>query len=282
MNKRAIIIVSVILAVAIAAFVLLRTGNERDGSVIQASGTIEVTEVNVAFKIPGRVSALFTDEGKVILRGDKLAALDSAEYASQVAQNRANYRNTEAQRAKAKNDLDRYEVLFKQGAISAQQIDSARTGDEVARTQEQQADAALRTSEIRLADTVIFAPSAGVVLRKNIEPGETIAAGVPIVTIGVLDDPWVKVYIRETVLGLVKLGQKAQIWTDTYPGKQYEGTVTYISSEAEFTPKNVQTREERTKLVFGVKIRVKNEKNELKPGMPADVKILLNTGTANQ
>ena len=74
---------------------------------------------------------------------------------------------------------------------------------------------------------------------------------------------------------MVKLGQKARITTDSYPGKAYDGTITYISSEAEFTPKNVQTQEERVKLVFGVKISVKNENDELKPSMPADVKISL-------
>jgi HlyD family secretion protein len=83
------------------------------------------------------------------------------------------------------------------------------------------------------------------------------------------------VYVKEDKLGVVKLGQKAEVRTDSYPGKTYEGTVTYISSEAEFTPKNVQTQEERVKLVFAVKVRVKNVNNELKPGMPADVKILL-------
>ncbi|HLE40293.1 MAG TPA: efflux RND transporter periplasmic adaptor subunit, partial [Nitrospirota bacterium] len=83
------------------------------------------------------------------------------------------------------------------------------------------------------------------------------------------------VYVKEGKLGLVKLGQKAEIRTDSYPGKIYEGTVTYISSEAEFTPKNVQTQEERVKLVYGVKVSVKNVNDELKPSMPADVKILL-------
>ncbi len=81
--------------------------------------------------------------------------------------------------------------------------------------------------------------------------------------------------MKEDKLGLVKLGQKAQVTTDTYPGKIYDGWVSYISSEAEFTPKNVQTQEERVKLVFGVKVRVENVNNELKPSMPADVRILL-------
>ena len=89
------------------------------------------------------------------------------------------------------------------------------------------------------------------------------------------EDPWIKVYVKEDRLGLVKLGQKARITTDSYPGKIYAGVVNYISSEAEFTPKSVQTQEERVKLVFGVKVSVKNQNNELKPGMPADVKIIL-------
>ena len=114
------------------------------------------------------------------------------------------------------------------------------------------------------------------VLRKNVEAGETVAAGTPIFTIGDLQNPWIKVYVKENKLGFVKLGQKAQVRTDSYPERSYEGTITYISSEAEFTPKNVQTQEERVKLVFGVKVSVRNQQEELKPGMPADVKIVLN------
>jgi HlyD family secretion protein len=273
--KKSLIIGIVLLVAIIAALFFKRTGNGRAPEFIEASGNVEVTEVNVAFKIPGRVMELFTDEGRTVAKGDKLAVLDSAEYASQVAQNRANHRNADAQLEKAKKDLERYEALYKKEAISAQQLDSARTGYDVALAQSQQAGAAVRMSEVKLNDTVIYAPTAGVVLRKNIEAGETVQAGVPIFTIGDLADPWIKVYVKEDRLGMVKLGQKARITTDSYPGKIYDGAVTYISSEAEFTPKNVQTQEERVKLVFGVKIRVKNEKDELKPSMPADVKISL-------
>jgi HlyD family secretion protein len=136
--------------------------------------------------------------------------------------------------------------------------------------------AILAASEERFKDTSIYAPVAGIVLRKNVELGETVAPGVPVFTIGDLKNPWIKVYVKEDKLALVKQGQKATITVDTYKGKSYEGIVSYISSEAEFTPKTVQTREERVKLVFAVKVRAKNEKGELKPGMPADVNILLN------
>ncbi|HEY6010386.1 MAG TPA: efflux RND transporter periplasmic adaptor subunit [Nitrospirota bacterium] len=275
MKKRLIIGAIVLFAVAVLIVLIKKSGNDRDRDVIVASGNVEVTEVNVAFKIPGRVVELFTDEGRTVARGDRLASLDNAEYSDQVAQNRANLRNAEAQLEKAQKDLERYEPLYKQHAISAQQLDSARAGYAVALAQSHQASAALRVVQSRLNDTVIFAPAAGVILRKNVEAGETVQAGVPIFTIGDLADPWIKVYIKEDKLGLVKLGQKASITTDSFPGKVYEGSVTYISSEAEFTPKNVQTKEERVKLVFGVKVSVRNEQNELKPGMPADVRINL-------
>jgi len=113
------------------------------------------------------------------------------------------------------------------------------------------------------------------VLRKHVEPGEIIAAGTPVVTIADLNNIWVKIYIPEPRLGRIKLGQSADVTTDSYRGKVYRGKVIFINSEAEFTPKNIQTPEERVKLVFAVKIGLENPNQELKPGMPADVKVLL-------
>jgi HlyD family secretion protein len=252
-----------------------RFGNTRDQNALALSGNVEVTEVRVGFKIPGRVQALFTDEGRSVAKGEKLALLDSAEYESLVAQNRAGVKNAEAQLEKAKKDFERYEPLGKSGVIASQQMDAVKTAHDVAVSQLNLSRASLRTAEVRLKDTVIHSPASGVVLMKNVEEGETVAAGTPVFTIGDLENPWIKVYVKEDRLGLVKLGQGAEVRTDSYPKKIYEGTVTYISSEAEFTPKNVQTREERVKLVFAVKVKVKNENSELKPGMPADVKIVL-------
>ncbi len=274
MNKR-LIIAGTILAAIIVAALAYRFVNSRDQGGMVLSGNVEVTEVNVAFKIPGRVTTLFTDEGRQVRVGDKIALLDNAEYATQVAQSRAVLENAKAQLEKAKNDYTRAEMLFEKDAISAQQMDAAKTAYDVALAQIRQSDAALRTSEVRLRDAVLYAPVSGVVLRKNVEAGETVPVGTPIFTIGDLENPWIKVYVKEDKLGLVKLGQSAEVSVDSYPAKKYVGKVIYISSEAEFTPKNVQTQEERVKLVFGVKVKVQNQNNELKPGMPADVRIIL-------
>ncbi|MEK6698558.1 MAG: efflux RND transporter periplasmic adaptor subunit [Nitrospirota bacterium] len=273
--KKKILIPVAALVIVIITVLVVRSRNSGTADALVLSGNVEVTEVNVGFKIPGRVVRLLTDEGRPVKKGERAALLDSAEYESLAAQNRALVQNAGATLEKTKKDHERAEELYKNGAISSQQMDAAKTAYDVAAAQLLQARAALAASEDRLRDTAVYAPISGVVLRKNIEAGETIAAGTPVFTIGDLENPWVKVYVKEDKLGVVKLGQKAEIRTDSYPGKIYEGTVTYISSEAEFTPKNVQTQEERVKLVFAVKVSVKNVSNELKPGMPADVKILL-------
>lgn len=273
--KIRLIIAGLIVAAAVILTLVLRYGNTRSQNDLVLSGNVEVTEVNVGFKVPGRMTLLYTDEGRTVKKGEKIAELDHAEFESLVSQNRASVKNAEAQFDKARNDLERYTKLFHDEVISPQQMDSAKMAYDVAFSQLQLSRASLKTAVVRLSDSVIYAPLHGVVLRKNVEPGETVAAGVPVITIGDLDNPWIKVYVKETKLGLVKLGQKAEVKTDSYPGKNYEGTVTYISSEAEFTPKNVQTQEERVKLVFGVKVSVRNMNDELKPGMPADVRILI-------
>ena len=135
--------------------------------------------------------------------------------------------------------------------------------------------AALASAEAQLGYTVLRAPQAGVVLRKHVEAGEIVAAGTPVVTLADLRNIWLRIYVPEPQIGRIKLGQAAEITGDAYRGKVYAGRVTFINSEAEFTPKNVQTQEERVKLIFAVKITVDNPDQELKPGMPADAKILL-------
>jgi len=227
----------------------------------------------------------------------RLAELRAGSRAQEIERAQANVNVQAADLDKAKKDYERADILYKNGAISASQFEAAqntyntraaqhksaqetlslvkegpRKEDiQAAEHRVQQTKAMMNTSEERLKDTALLAPISGVVLRKNAELGEILSAGTPVFTIGDLQNPWVKVYVKEDRLGQVKLGQKADVKVDSFKNKTYEGTVTFISSEAEFTPKNVQTEEERVKLVFGVKIKVRNENGELKPGMPADV-----------
>ena len=136
-----------------------------------------------------------------------------------------------------------------------------------------QARAALAVAEDDLRKSTLYAPFDAFVTVKDTEEKEFVQPGTPVVTLADLDEVWVKTYVPETQLGRVRLGQEADVLSDTFPGKVYRGKVTFISPEAEFTPKNVQTKEERVKLVYRIKVTLTNPNQELKAGMPVDVKI---------
>ncbi|HEO70047.1 MAG TPA: HlyD family efflux transporter periplasmic adaptor subunit [Candidatus Hydrogenedentes bacterium] len=147
-----------------------------------------------------------------------------------------------------------------------------------ARARLDQAAAAVELAKVRLGYASVSSPLTGIVLSENVEPGEYVSPGTPVITVGDLVNVWLRAYIDETDLGRVRVGQLVEVTTDTYPGKVYEGRIAFISSQAEFTPKTVQTEKERVKLVYRVKIDIANPAMELKPGMPADGRIRLAAG----
>ena len=155
------------------------------------------------------------------------------------------------------------------------QVDALRRELQTATAQVKEAASALTVVQTQIEYSTLYAPVSGVILVKNVEIGEYLVPGGAVITLGDLDKPWLKAFITETDLGRVKLGQKVSVTTDSFPGKAYEGLITFISSEAEFTPKNVQTAKERVKLVYRIKVSLPNPKHELKPGMPADAQIHL-------
>jgi HlyD family secretion protein len=142
-----------------------------------------------------------------------------------------------------------------------------------ARAQLAQAQATLTLAQAQYSNTILRAPMAGLVVTKSAEVGDVIGAGQRLMSIARLDRLWIRVYIPEPDLPLVRVGQPAAVYVDAFPGRAFAGTVTEIGQQAEFTPRNVQTREERVKLVFAVKITMDNPERLLKPGMPADAEI---------
>ena len=172
----------------------------------------------------------------------------------------------EVERAKASLSLARSKSL--QAKVYRQDL-------EVTKAQIKEAKAALEVTKRQLEYSEVLAPISGVVLVKSAEVGEFVSPGATVLTLADLDHVWLKAYVDETDLGQVKLGQKVRVKTDTFPNKVYEGKVSFISSEAEFTPKQVQTQKERVKLVYRIKVDIENLKRELKPGMPADGEILI-------
>jgi HlyD family secretion protein len=186
------------------------------------------------------------------------------------------------ERDQAATALKRAEAIFK---ASQQRYNEAVEGSRkediaIAHANLNEASANLGLSQVNLSYTVLRAPSAGVVTVRQAELGEVVAPGSPVVTLSDLDHIWLRAYIAETDLGRIHWGQDATITTDTYPGKQYHGRISFISSTAEFTPKSVQTYKERVTLVYRIKIDIDNPNHELKPGMPADARITLSAGSA--
>ncbi len=208
---------------------------------------------------------------------------------------REQLREARAMSDSATADLKRIADIFAAGSATAKQMDDAKAAAErtaaataaaeqqlnrlVKGSREQEiraaqaaaalAQARLAQSEKVLRDCVVTAPTDGIVTTRTAEPGEVIAPGTPLLTLSRLDEVWLSLYIPETRLRDVSLGQKAYLAIDG-DAKRYEGTVTFISPEAEFTPRNIQTPDERTKLVYRVKITLPNPQGLFKPGMPAD------------
>jgi HlyD family secretion protein len=376
-------------ALSVVGLASCSIGRRDQGGAIRLSGNLELTQVNIAFKMSGRLVELLIEEGDKVASGQVIARLDaeqlqqqrnrdhaallaaegvlpqlgtaiqqreaavaaeldlrraeigqaeavlqellSGSRPQQIEEAKAAVEQAKSQVVQAQQDWERAQVLFKNDDISASQRDQQRARLDAAaaamrqaeeraalvvegprkeqidsaRARVAQARAALKMTEAaqleirrleqeleirradvararaqvalvdaQLKDTVVSSPIDGIVLVKSAEAGEVLAAGTSVASIGNLAQPWLRGYITETDLGRVKLGAKVRVTTDSYPGKAYWGRVSFIASEAEFTPKQIQTPEERIKLVYRIKINVDNPDQELKLNMPADAEIM--------
>jgi HlyD family secretion protein len=248
------------------------------------------------------------DEATVRVRESNLALTLAGTREQEIKAAQQTMLDAQADMQQKKLDYDRAQRLFSADTISAQDRDLADTALKrsqatfhatqqkynqalegsrkediaIARANLKEASANLGMSRVILDYTVLRTPTAGVITVRQAELGEVVLPGTPVVTLADLDHIWLRAYIAETDLGRIRWGQDATITTDTYPGKQYHGHISFIASDAEFTPKSVQTYKERVTLVYRIKVDVDNSHHELKPGMPADAHITLaaNTGPA--
>ena len=390
MRSRSLLAAGVALLVVAALLVAYYFRHQKPDNVIRASGTIEATDIDVSFQIPGRVTEVLAVEGQPVKAGDVLARVAAEEFTErvhqleaaleaatsqvrqqektvqlrrevvegQIAQARsqadasravaervreglrpqeirvaeADLAQAEAQLVQRRADFDRISGLVKEGVAPTQQLDTAQSAlrsaesareaasqklalaregarrQDIAEAQaqvetaqagvnvaeagrrevevqaaalvsaqasEKQLRAQLETAKTQLSYTEIRSPMNGVVLTKNVEVGEFVNPGTPVVTMANIDDLWMNIYIPETQTGLVKLGQDVHVSVDSFPHETFKGKITFVSSESEFTPKTILTEEERIKLVYRAKVTLENTQQRLKPGMPADAEIQL-------
>ncbi|MBN1533057.1 MAG: efflux RND transporter periplasmic adaptor subunit [Spirochaetes bacterium] len=232
-----------------------------DDSRIEGSGTIEVTEIDIGSKIAGRVTFISKNEGERVARGETVARLDSDELDAQRLSVAAYLNN-------ARSNMERVEKLFRAGSVSRKDYDQMVTAFRVAKANNELVNATIENA-------VIISPVNGIVMEKNLEVGEMAFPGTPVLTVADLTKAWIKIYVTQPNLGFIKLGQKASVFIDSYPQKAFPGRVVAVSNRAEFTPKTIETKDERTKLMFAIKIAVDNPDLILKPGMPADAIIMV-------
>jgi len=271
--KPAVLVVIILSACAIGAGYFWQA-HHRNRGVIKVSGNIEGDDVRLSFRVQGQITELLTDEGQVVKIGDPVARLNTDELTRIRDNAQGALKAAEHQYVLDKLDYERAENLFKAGAIPMQQRDAAKTLAAADEANVEALRASFELAKTRLGFTELLSPLNGFVLVKSSLSGEVVQIGAPVFTVVDLNNLWVTAYINETDLGRVKLGQEAYVVTDTYPGKKYKGRVSFISSEAEFTPKTIQTTQERVKLVYRIKVRVDNSSLELKPSMPADAYII--------
>ncbi len=257
---------------------------------IQGSGMIEVEEVQISSKLTGQILEMRVEEGNRIDDGDTLAILDHKEILAQEKQTRANllaaektFREIQVRRQELAKNVERIEAVHREGAVADQDLEDLQTQLKVLQVQEDKAAAGLNAARASLdlvrtqaANATITSPLSGVVLARNFNEGETVFPGASIFTISDLRTAWLKIYVPEKEVGRISIGAKADVSVDTYPGKVFSGKVSWIASKAEFTPKNIQTKDDRAQLVFAVKITLDNQGEQLLPGMPADAKIMKN------
>lgn len=236
---------------------------------IAVFGNVDIREVNISFRVPGFVKEMHFEEGDVVRAGTVVSVLDKQPYIERVNVAEAAVRSQQAALKNAQITYNRSKALVKTGAVSVRTYDNdlaALTQTEAALNS---AKATLDLEKISLKDTEILTPSDGIVTTRVHEPGEYVQVGQPVYTLSLTSPLWVRTYVTEPQLGRIYPGMKAKIKTDS--GFECEGQVGFISPQAEFTPKNVETQSLRTDLVYRLRIIVDNPRNTLRQGMPVTI-----------
>jgi HlyD family secretion protein len=277
---------------ALAAIVAACAGSS---NTLTVAGTVEIREVRLSPLASGRLQRLLKDEGDSVRAGDTVAVLDQPGLAELIEQRRAlaeaastrtaEIRAAEADSQRTANELARTRGLAAQGIASPQDLDRLLAAAAAAAARLQSVRASVRESQAAHAaaaateairdELVLVAPADGIVLTRFAERGEVIAAGMPVVSVGLVRAPWIRAFVGERFVARLRTGQDVRIRVDGYPDTAFAGTISEIAPRAEFTPRAALTERERADLVFGIKVATDGAEGRLKAGMPVRVEIPL-------
>ncbi|HEY5910693.1 MAG TPA: secretion protein HlyD [Verrucomicrobiae bacterium] len=325
MKKRIPIVLAIVVALGALSWVATAKLRRAAPAGLRLYGNVDIREVNLGFRVPGRLLEVLRDEGDEVKAGEVLARLDDEPYRreleeakgavqslrarvdlleagnrpQEIAQAQAVAREREVTAANAERLYRRQQELFEGKTVSAQERDDAEArsreaqarltsareqlnlleagfrAEDIAQAKAElsRAEAARASAELRLQDAVLKSPSDGVVLTRAQEPGAILQTGATVLTVSLTRPVWVRAYVTEPNLGKLAPGMPVSVWTDSRSGKPYAGQIGYISPRAEFTPKNVETPDLRTSLVYRFRVVVADPDDALRQGMPVTVDV---------
>lgn len=277
------LLIFILLAIVIAGIWMYRSYQiaQRDKDYIVLYGNVDVRQVDLGFRVSGRVISMPFEEGDFVHAGDLMTTLDPQPYQDQLlaaeaaaATARINYHNSELL-------LTRRQQLIGDGGVSQEDLENAQTSRDALSSTLKQAEANFGVALTNLNDTHCFAPADGTILTRIREPGTVVRQADPVYTLSLISPVWVRAYVSEPNLGLIYPGMPAEVYTDTPDGKVYHGHIGFISPVAEFTPKTVETTQLRTDLVYRLRVIADNPDRGLRQGMPVTVRLLLHARDAS-
>ncbi len=269
------IILLVLLAAALAGgyvYLQKQQTEQHNSDTVTLYGNVDIRDVSLAFRVGGRLATVYFDEGDRIPPGTLMAELDKVPFEESIALNVAALAEAEATLRNAERTYSRKEKLVGSGAVSQGAHDDSLALREEAQARVATAKARLAQAVTALEDTRLLAPAGGTVLTRGREPGSILPAGAPVFTLALEAPVWVRAYVEEPLLGQVFPGRKATVITDS--GRRYLGQVGFVSPQAEFTPKNVETTQLRTDLVYRLRIIIDTPDEGLRQGMPVTIQLL--------
>lgn len=265
-------ILSLFAILLLLAFILYFRHKEQSRSIV-LYGNVDVRQVDIGFRVYGKVNSMPFEEGDFVPKGAFMASIEEQPYADQELKAEAALEAARLTLENAKQIFLRRQELVGDGGVSQEDYDNALTALGVAEQQVKEATAALGVAKTDLRNTKAICPADGTILTRVREPGTVVLQGEPVYTLSLISPVWVRAYVPEPLLGVIYPGMPADVFTDTKGGKVYKGKIGFISPVAEFTPKTVESTELRTDLVYRIRIYADNPDFGLKQGMPVTVRL---------
>lgn len=273
MKKFFILLLILALIGGAAYYYWLENGRNKDPNIITLYGNVDIRQVELGFRVEGRVAEMFFDEGDIVKPGQRMAYLEPQPYEDRVTQAEAKVLSTRTSLKNTESILKRRQELIVSGSVSVEDLNDMQTQRDVQEADLQQALAELGVAKTNLNDTQVFCPTEGTILTRIREPGTVVLPSNPIYTLSVKSPVWIRAFVNEPNLARIYPGMPAEIYSDTPGTPVYKGYIGFISPVAEFTPKTVESTDLRTDLVYRLRVIIPNPDKWLRQGMPVTVRL---------